>query len=64
MSPPYAIRTRVKLWDATFRSIRTYLRGQGMLEISTPWCVDEVAIEPYIEPVRVGERSLLSLIHI
>lgn len=53
-------RTRAKLWDAGFAALRGYLRAEGMLEVSTPWCVDEVAIEPYIEPVRAGQRYVIT----
>ncbi len=60
MTAAYDLRTRAKLWDAGFAALRGYFRAEGMVEVSTPWCVDEVAIEPYIEPVRAGPGFVIT----
>ncbi len=60
MKPALGARARAKIWDAGLDAIRRYLRQEGMVEVSTPWCAEEVAIEPYIEPVRVGDRCLIT----
>lgn len=49
---------RVKLWDAGLRAVREQLRGHGLRELSTPIRTGEVALEPWIEPLRAGDRLL------
>jgi lysyl-tRNA synthetase class 2 len=49
---------RVQLWDAALDAIRSYLRGLGLREVSTPIRSREVALEPWIEPLRVGDQWL------
>lgn len=43
---------RVQAWDQALQAVRAYFRGQGLCEVLTPVRLPEVAIEPYIEPVR------------
>ncbi len=43
---------RVRAWDQALQAVRAYFRGQGLCEVHTPVRLPEVAIEPYIEPVR------------
>lgn len=45
---------RLAVWDAALDAVRSYLRGAGLLEVSTPFIVPAVAVEPFIEPVVVG----------
>jgi lysyl-tRNA synthetase class 2 len=49
---------RVELWDAALCAVRSHLRGQGLREVSTPIRSHEVALEPWIEPLRVGDQWL------
>ncbi|MFO0635849.1 MAG: amino acid--tRNA ligase-related protein [Nannocystaceae bacterium] len=50
------VAERVRVWDAALGAIASCLRGRGLRQIQTPPVVDEVALEPWIEPVGVGER--------
>ena len=45
---------RVRAWDRALHAVRAYFRGQGSSEVLTPVRLPEVAIEPYIEPVRAS----------
>jgi elongation factor P--(R)-beta-lysine ligase len=49
---------RVEIWDAGLHAVREYLRGAGLREVSTSIRTAEVALEPWIEPLRAGERWL------
>jgi elongation factor P--(R)-beta-lysine ligase len=49
---------RVRVWDAALTAVRSYLRGQGLLEVSTPIRSGEVALEPWIEPIAAGDQWL------
>jgi lysyl-tRNA synthetase class 2 len=49
---------RVQLWDAALHAVRSHLRGQGLREVSTPIRAPEVALEPWIEPLRAGDQFL------
>ena len=60
MTSGYGPRARAEIWDSGLATIRGYLREEGMLEVTTPWCTEEVAIEPYIEPVRAGDLCLIT----
>ncbi|MGH1340419.1 MAG: amino acid--tRNA ligase-related protein [Nannocystales bacterium] len=51
MSRP-SLSNRVQAWDQALQAVRAYFRGQGLREVLTPVRLPEVAIEPYIEPVR------------
>ncbi|HFE44284.1 MAG TPA: hypothetical protein ENJ18_02160, partial [Nannocystis exedens] len=42
---------RVDLWDRGLAALRTYFRGSGLREVSTPVRVAGVAVEPFIEPI-------------
>ncbi len=43
---------RVRTWDQALHAVRGYFRAQGLCEVLTGVRLPEVAIEPYIEPVR------------
>ncbi|MBV1858897.1 MAG: hypothetical protein KUG77_10840 [Nannocystaceae bacterium] len=47
-----SLSDRVRAWDQALNAVRTYFRGQGLCEILTSVRLPEVALEPYIEPVR------------
>lgn len=49
---------RVRVWDAALSAVRSYLRGLGLREVSTPIRSHEVALEPWIEPLRAGDQWL------
>jgi lysyl-tRNA synthetase class 2 len=49
---------RVQLWDAALHAVRSYLRGLGLREVSTPIRSQELALEPWIEPLRAGDQWL------
>lgn len=49
---------RVRAWDRALHAVRSYFRGQGLCEALTPVRLPEVAIEPYIEPLRAGGQLL------
>jgi len=49
---------RVEVWDAGLRAVRDQLRGFGLREVSTPIRTGEVALEPWIEPLRAGDLLL------
>lgn len=49
---------RVRVWDAGLAAVRSYLRGQGLREVSTAIRSHEVALEPWIEPLAVGDQWL------
>ncbi len=44
----------MRTWDQALQAVRAYFRGQGLCEVLTPVRLPEVAIEPYIEPVRAA----------
>ena len=48
----------MRAWDRALHAVRAYFRGQGSSEVLTPVRLSEVAIEPYIEPVRASGRLL------
>lgn len=52
------MRERVAAWDAALAAVRTCMRDAGMCEAPTPVVVDELALEPWIEPVCVGQGFL------
>jgi elongation factor P--(R)-beta-lysine ligase len=54
----WSVRERVAAWDAALTAVRACLRDQGMREAPTPIVVDEVALEPWIEPLSAGEGFL------
>src|SRR5688500_15173010 len=54
--PGWAWAARVAAWDAALAAVRACLRGHGMREAPTPVLLEELALEPWIEPVRV-ERT-------
>ncbi len=58
MSRP-SLSDRVRAWDQALQAVRAYFRGQGSREVLTPVRLPEVALEPYIEPVR-AEGGLLA----
>ncbi len=58
MSGGLAWPLRVQLWDAALAASRSYLRGQGLYEVSTAIRSPEVALEPWIEPLRAGDQLL------
>lgn len=47
------LRARIAAWDVALAAVRAYFRAQGLAEVSTPVRLPAVAIEPYIEPLRV-----------
>lgn len=49
-----SLSDRVRAWDQALQAVRAYFRGQGLCEVLTPVRLPEVAIEPYIEPVRAA----------
>lgn len=49
---------RVRAWDAALGAVRAQLREAGLREVSTAVRVDEVALEPWIEPLRSGDKLL------
>ncbi|MFO7566629.1 MAG: amino acid--tRNA ligase-related protein [Enhygromyxa sp.] len=49
---------RVQVWDAALDAVRSFLRGQGLREVSTGIRSGEVALEPWIDPLRAGEQWL------
>ena len=49
------MRERVAAWDAALAAVRVCMRDAGLREAPTPMLVDELALEPWIEPVRAGE---------
>ena len=49
---------RVRAWDAALASVRGYLRGEGLREVSTRVRVEAVALEPWIEPIASADRWL------
>ena len=51
---------KVARWDAALMAVRGYLRACGMREVSTPVLTQEVALEPYIEPVFAGDALLIT----
>jgi lysyl-tRNA synthetase class 2 len=51
---------RVRAWDAALAAVREYLRGSGLREVSTAVRVDEVAIEPWIDPIGSEGRLLIT----
>jgi lysyl-tRNA synthetase class 2 len=51
---------RVRAWDAALAAVRAYLRGEGLREVSTAVRVDEVALEPWIDPIGSEGRLLIT----
>jgi lysyl-tRNA synthetase class 2 len=51
---------RVRVWDAALHAVREYLRAAGLREVSTPVRVDEVALEPWIDPLASEGRLLIT----
>lgn len=51
---------RVRVWDAALAAVRAYFRASGVREVSTAVRVDEVALEPWIEPIRSDDRLLIT----
>jgi lysyl-tRNA synthetase class 2 len=51
---------RVRAWDAALAAVREYLRGEGLREVSTAVRVDEVALEPWIDPIGSEGRLLIT----
>jgi elongation factor P--(R)-beta-lysine ligase len=49
---------RVRAWDAALAAVRAALREAGLREVSTAVRVDAVALEPWIEPLRSGDKLL------
>lgn len=49
-----SLADRVRAWDQALQAVRAYFRGQGLCEVLTPVRLPEIAIEPYIEPVRAS----------
>lgn len=47
----FGVADRVERWDAALGAVRSFLRGEGLREVSTPTRVPTVALEPYIEPI-------------
>jgi len=47
-------------WDAALGAVREQLRGWGLMEVSTPFVVPAVAVEPFIEPVPVGASFVIT----
>lgn len=54
MAESRSIRDRVRAWDRALHAVRSYFREQDLCEALTPVRLPEVAVEPYIEPVRAG----------
>lgn len=52
------IAAAVEGLDAALRSVRALFHATGAAEVLTPVVCDEVAIEPFIEPVRAGAGFL------
>jgi lysyl-tRNA synthetase class 2 len=52
------VESRVRAWDRALAAIRATLRGRGLREVLTRARVDEIAIEPWIEPIGAGEQLL------
>lgn len=48
------VHDRVRAWDRALHAVRSFFRGEDLCEALTPVRLPEVAIEPYIEPVRAG----------
>ncbi|MBX7082768.1 MAG: hypothetical protein K1X88_26415 [Nannocystaceae bacterium] len=46
----------VRVWDAALSAISSCLRDRGLRQIQTPPVVDEVALEPWIEPLGLAGR--------
>ncbi|MCB9754643.1 MAG: hypothetical protein H6713_32305 [Myxococcales bacterium] len=59
MSAP-AWSRRVALWDEALAAVRSYFRGAGAREVSTPVRVAAPAIEPYIEPITAPPGGYLA----
>lgn len=55
-APPLELAARIELWDAALAATTACMRARGLREVRTPPVVDEVALEPWIEPLRVGAR--------
>ncbi|MBK8236362.1 MAG: hypothetical protein IPK74_12455 [Deltaproteobacteria bacterium] len=53
---PLVLADRIELWDAALAATAACMRARGLHEVRTPPVVDEVALEPWIEPVAVGAR--------
>ena len=51
---------RVRAWDVALAAVREHFRASGVREVSTRVRVDEVAIEPWIEPLRCEGRLLIT----
>ena len=45
---------RVRAWNRALHAVRAFFRDRGSHEVLTPVRLSEVAVEPYIEPVRAG----------
>lgn len=54
-----SLTDRVRAWHRALRAVRSYFESHGSAEVLTPVRLREVALEPYIEPVRV-EGGLLA----
>lgn len=55
---PLTTAQRVAFWDGALSRIRTYLRAEGLLEVSTRVRVDAPAVEVQIDVLRSGAKFL------
>ncbi len=55
-----SIKMRVRAWDVAQAAVREHFRGTGVREVSTAVRVDEVALEPWIEPLRCEGQLLIT----
>lgn len=55
---PRPVDDRVRAWDQALQAVRSYFRDHDLYEALTPVRLPEVAIEPYIEPLRAGGHLL------
>ncbi len=55
-----AFGERVRLWDQALTTVRAHLRARGLAEVTTDLRREEVALEPWIEPVASGTAWLVT----
>lgn len=58
--PVRSIAERVRVWDRALATVHAHMRSRGLAEVVTDLRRDEVALEPWIDPVASGASWLVT----
>ena len=60
-SPGLSWPTRVRVWDAALAAVRAYLRGSGLVEVTTPTRVDAGSMDTLLAQLPSLEAAHVQL---